>query len=275
MISYHHRTTYDGSAYGYGFKTADTNDVERIAHFASGSTWSPIIWRKGERGQVNFERADWCVLDFDNKPSDGFMSLEEAKRTFCDMVHFIGTTRSHQKEKHGRTVDRFRVAMMFTNPILNVRDYRYTMERVTKRYPVDDSGKDGARYFFQCQEIVQINADGYTEDPMIAGDDFERPNTERYTAYASAGVLPTKVRAALIMEIPKGRRNTTWYGISKDLARMGFAFEKIVAQIMRSPTCTKHENGDLLAEVEQCVRSGINAVDRELTNGRVEGRDAQ
>lgn len=259
MISYHYAKDQTGAAYARGFKTADTNDVMRLSTAICGWVWSPCVWTGGVRRQENFTRADWCVLDFD----DGEMGLEEACETFCDMVHLIGTTRSHRKEKGGPPCDRFRVLLKFDRPVTDLREYRYNMKKIIARYPADPAPKDGARFFFPCTMIVQAASEGYTEELLPVPDNFERPNLGRFRAYGKAGVLPPKVRYSLMTTVPVGHRNPTWYGVAKDLTRCGLSEVEIIDLIVSSKTYEGKIGPDLLAEIAQCVANGTKAVLKE------------
>ncbi len=261
MISYHLAKDSCSAAYARGFKTADIDDLPRICRGIAGFVWSPCIWRDGVRKQENFQRADWCVLDFD----DGEMTLEQAKSTFCDTIHIIGTTKSHQVAKRDSAAcDRFRVLMLFEQPILRLKDYRYTMRKILRRYPVDQAPKDGARFFFPCKEIVQCSDTGYTEPTHEAPEWFECPRRERSQAYRNAGIVPPFVRQRLIAPIPVGTRNTTWYWVAIELRRVGFDPEDILVMIIKSPTYGGLVSPDLVVELEECVRNGCRVVDREV-----------
>lgn len=260
MISYHPKKTGDAWVFARDFKVANTSDVERIARGISSHVWSPCIWTDGVRKEANFVESHWCVLDFDS----GEMSLKEAENIFCDMVHVIGTTKSHQVQKGDTPAcDRFRVLLAFEQPITVLRDYRYTMQAVLNRYPADQSPKDGARFFFPCKDIVSVSTDGYREAVLPAPEHFERPNLKRFEAYQKAGVIPPKARAALTNIVPPGVRNTTWYGIAKDLFRTGLDKDRVMSLIVTSPTYEGRVSPDLAREIDLCVSNGIKAAMKE------------
>lgn len=268
MISYHLAKGLDGAHFARGFKVADTNDIERLKKAVVGWVWSPCVWRDGVRRQENFQRADWCVLDVDSPEMD----LKEACERFCDMIHIIGTTKSHQKDKGGVVCDRYRVMLKFERPILRLDDYRYTMSRIVKRYPVDQQPKDGARFFYPCQEVIQSSDDGYGEEVIEAPEWFDRPGrkAERYSA---AGTITPFARWALTAVVPKGERNTTWYRAGKDLAVAGYEERVAAAMIIDSKTYSGEVTPDLAREIEDCVRNGFKAALREMeADGRSEAR---
>ncbi len=261
MISYHLTKSAKANAFSYanGFKEADTNDIERIAKGITGYVWSPCVWRDGVRRQEHFLRADWCVLDFDS----GEMTVADACNAFCDTIHLIGTTRSHGIDKGGHTCDRFRVAIKFTQSITNLRDYRYTMSKMVRRYPVDQQPKDGARFFFPCTEVIQSASEGYTEDPLEAHDSFERPNFARMEVYKRIGAIPPKARWALVNVMPIGERNTTWFWVAKELRYVGRSLDQIMSCIVNSATYAGKVSHDLASEIEQCVINGIKNAEAE------------
>jgi len=258
VISYHPLKNGRDDQYCRGFNTADTDGVARIARGICSYVWSPCIWRDGNRNEDNFLRADWWALDFDN----GEMTLTEACRLFCDMVHIIGTTKSHQIDKGGKTCDRFRLLLKSTEPVTDVRDYRYTLKKLIDRHSSDPKTKDGGRMFYPCKRIVQTSAEGYTEDIVPAPQ--ERPIKNRFAAYRPAVMMPSYARFALTNVIPTGSRNSTWYGVAKDLGRVGLAPDEILARVIASPTYAGKASHDLVAEIAACIRNGLESIQTEV-----------
>lgn len=249
-----------GSAakYTQGFKVADLNDPHRIAKGISSLVWSSCIWLQGYRKEVNFEYADWCALDFDS----GELSLDQAVDNYCDMIHVIGTTKSHQKAKGGgQPVDRFRVLLKFDDRIDNLRLYRWNMYRLSQKLPADPACRDGARFFFPCTEIVSVSADGYTQEINTdIPDTFDRPAATRRAI--ESGQVPGWVQGALANVIPIGERNGTIYRIAKDLRRCGFGHDAIVHMILNSRTYRGTIIPPKLSrEIEQTVGSAVKRVD--------------
>jgi hypothetical protein len=255
MISYHPEMVDAArpSLYAAGFRVADTNKVERLKSGIKDFVWSPIIWRSGHRRQVNFLRADWCVLDFD----DGEMSLNEAVKAFCDCIHIIGTTKSHQRGKGGLICDRFRVALKWDAPLLDLHLYRWNMHKLIDRYPVDKSCMDGARYFFPCREIISAADEGYTQEiDEDVPSRFESPVD--YGAYRDARIMPPWTRANLERVIPTGERNITCYQISKDLLALGLPADKVLSLIIQSPTYNGIVSETVRKEIQDVIKSARN-----------------
>jgi hypothetical protein len=271
VISYHPHRTKNAGAFAAGFKTADTDDVDRLIRGITRYVWSPCIWEGGRREQARFLRADWLVLDFDS----GETTLAEACRAYCDMIHIIGTTKSHQKVKgEQRACDRFRVMVRFERPVENLRDYRFLMTRALRRSTADPSAKDGARFFYPCTEIVQASYEGMTEEVLTAPENFERPNLARFAGYARAGVLPSYCRRLLTTVVPIGARNKTWYGLGKDLARCGMSADEIVRMVVMSSTYEGKVGQELLTEIARCVGNGASTAEQEMENTKDQKKEA-
>lgn len=273
MLSYHPLApdTTTPNAYWRGFKGVDVDDVERLAKAVTSHVWSPIVWADGVRGQDHYRAANWCVLDFDS----GEMSLAEAMKLFCDTEHFIGTTKSHQKNKGGVVCDRFRVAMRFETTITDVRVYRWNMHQILERYPCDKSCKDGARFFWPCQAVAHKEPEGYlVEVDDDVPDWFDRPRT--FAGHRASGVIPAWAAATLASVIPVGERNPTIYRLAKDLAKIGMEADEIVERVLQSPTYRGEVvAGRLLREIEKTVANGHRKACVELgikTEGDLHGR---
>lgn len=240
MISYHPSKVDPErpGRYFAGFRSTHLTEPERLAKCMAGYVWSPCVWRWGKRKQSNFIGALWCVMDFD----DGDMSLDQAVRTWQDMTHVIGTTKSHQQLKNGHVCDRFRVAIRWKDPITDLRRYRYNMVKFTNKYPCDTSCRDAARFFFPCKEIVSVG-EGFAEDvTMEVPERFEKPDLEMYRAFAEAHITPLHIMHTLKNKPPPGKRNVTVYGLGKDLARLGKTLAECVAIIEQFQTVNLSED---------------------------------
>lgn len=240
MISYHTLLGGAPAAYSQGFLVADTNDVSRLARGITRYVWSPCVWKDGKRCQENFLRADWAVLDFDS----GEMTLEEACRIFCDTIHLIGTTKSHQIAKDGKPAcDRFRVVLKLERTTTDLGEYRATMASLVTRYPADPAPKDGARFFFPCREIASSLDEGYTEQLVMPTESPLTPEQEaikrsvRRLRYERLGKLPGWVSAFLKQGrlVRGGGRNNTVYAVVRELSDLGFEEEEIRKLVDSAP----------------------------------------
>lgn len=263
MISYHLDPPLSvASGYASGFKIADINDVDRLARGISSYVWSPCIWQDGRRRQENFLRADWCVLDFDSPE----MSLDQACRIFCDTVHIVGTTRNHQKEKHGVTCDRFRVMIRFSTSITALADYRHTMATVLERYPADPAPKDGARFFYPCTRIVSSASEGFTEPVLVAPTRDELAAAARHfnrqAQHRRYGTLPPWVKDFLVkgkLCKSQGRSNSV-YAVARAMAELGRPLEEVLSRIAAAPIDRREfEDSELLAAAKNGFKKGMTS----------------
>jgi hypothetical protein len=273
MISYHLEKPLPERKQGYakGFKVADIDDLERLGRGISQYVWSPCVWKDGRRLQDNFIGADWAALDFDS----GEMTLAEAQSRFCDMMHIIGTTKSHQIGKGGHSpCDRFRVLLRFDKRITDLRVYRWAMHRLLDAYPEADSAcKDGARFFYPCKDIVQIETDGFREEVDFKVPDwFGQPPA--YQMLREAGIIPTWTRQLLTGLIPEGQRNVTIYRMAKDLTFVGFSEDAIMGLILNCPTYKGQAVSSLLhKKIVEAVRGGSRKAQVEMSGWKEKADD--
>jgi hypothetical protein len=94
MFSHHPNRQDIGKGYRYarGWLTSQ-GDAYSLSYAMQLAVTSPIVFRTGVRLEENFESASWIALDFDEG-----LSLAEAKNTFCDRIHVLAPTKSHQKQ---------------------------------------------------------------------------------------------------------------------------------------------------------------------------------
>lgn len=246
--------------YARGYKIADTDDIYRISRGIVGFVWSGIAWKDGHRANKNFLYSDWCVLDFDSPD----MPLAQAVRVFCDRIHIIGITKSHQKDKKGVICDRFRVVIPWEKRITDTRVYRWNMQRLLDRYPIDDKALDPARFFFPCTRIVALEAEGYKEDVdegVPEGFDFRDPEEYkklvaiRTKRHAVSGTLPQWVNEFLMLgKSLKDGRNWTCFRASIALFEHGFTFPQVIAALESAPF--QRDNRWLADEINTAATNG-------------------
>lgn len=230
MISFHKRAFNPLEKYGYAkdWNCADIDDLERIAKCMTNYVWSPIVYKAGRRNQESFYSCNLFALDFE----DESYTIDKACKQFKDFAHVIGTTRNHQIDKDGVTMDRFRVVIKTGEMIKDLETYRYNMELIVNAFPCDKKCKDGARLFYPCREIVQINSDGLcavVEKP-------KKKVTVNYQAYYDAGILTPFLRKLVNRNgVSPGSRNNTAYQTARELYKLGRskdqAFEFILKHI--------------------------------------------
>lgn len=280
MISYQRKLTDHPGAYASGFKVADTDDVQRIARCIQRCVWSPSIFKDGRRIETHFLKSDWIALDFDSPE----MSLEQAVKSFCDAVHIIGTTKSHQKVKNNLVCDRFRVLLKMTSTVSNLADYRHTVATVVNRYPCDPNPKDGARFFWPCQDIVSVSGEGFTEDPLIAPPSLEESKcfNDCYR-FQRFGVMPSWLADFLAHGklVRSAGRNSSVYAAAIALSQLGIPQAEAVRLISASPFDRKDFSDQ---ELRRTITSGYGGrhgrsstipEGSEEDSGRAPGGDCQ
>lgn len=256
MISYHPVKGEPAYFYHAGFLVADTNDVSRLAKCASMFSWSPCVWKNGRRISSGFVLADWVGLDFD----DGQMTLDQALRSFSDMIHIIGTTKSHMLPKGEKPpCDRFRVILKLTERCTDTAIYGATMTHLIANYAIDVATRDPARFFWPCTRIVSVSDEGYTQDLVSAPTvDVARENARRHfakTQYQRFKKLPPWLSDF----IEKGKvcrvgRNQTVYAAAVELGNLGFSEADALTLIEKAPI---DRRGFADVELKRTVKSGF------------------
>jgi len=276
MISYHPIKRGSPKIYYKGFRTAPIDDIKRIANGISQFVWSPIVWDGGWRGEMNFYAANWVALDFD----DGEMTLDEAiNNYFCDRIHIIGTTKSHQKpKKKASACDRFRVVIKLDKTIRDIRTFRHTMHLYTQKLPVDVQCKDGARFFFPCSNIVSISEDAEPDTVRQVPEDFE-PHVTVYGQFQRAhrrkqieGGIPKHIKKFLNRGVIfGGGRNISCYTTARTLFLLSYDRDQIEELLNEAPFDKKNFNGEVLGAIKSAwkkIQLGIERDEYEAARDR-------
>lgn len=247
MISYHPDSPRRpvGTTFTRGFLTADTNAAVVLARGVLKYAWAPGIFEQGYRCKANFLFADWIGLDFETHE----FTLAQAERKFCDMVHVIGTTRSHGLSKDGAPpVDRFRVLIQLEKRCHDRAAFEATLKAIRKVYPIDKACIDAARHFFPCKDIISVQDDGFRQEIIPPEPARLRP--------VHFGIMPARVRRLLASVVPVGARNTTFYGVGKDLMRAGFSAENALTLIVESETYRGEVTPEIYDELAKAIANG-------------------
>lgn len=263
MISVH--PSIDISAankFATGFEAREAATIGELSWLVVSHVWSPIIWKDGRRRQDCFVASDYLALDFDSPE----FPLVDAMRSFQGLAHLIGTTRSHRKEKGGVVCDRYRVVVKWSARIESVELYRHNVRAALRMYPdADHACKDGARFFFPCSEIVQLEEDGDTWDveplPVVA-------QTHAAATYRKQVHLSRFAVFCLENVMPLHTRNTACFRLGCEFSRLGVELDDAIARICASPTYANVDmarNRELFMEIEKCVRHGYQAEERKRT----------
>jgi len=248
----------------YGWHTFETRSSKVFSDFITSAVWSPCIFRDGHRRIDSFVEARLLVLDFDHP---GY-TLAQAREEWCDTIHWIGTTKNHNREKNGIVCDRFRIVVPFARSITNVDEYNYNYQLIAKQYDAaDQCTKDGARLFFPCQEVVSVCTDGFAQPVIDLPQEIidNKQNMEaRKQLYLEHGYIPLHLRRAFRAEIPCGKQSDTIYGVSKELFRYGFDQQRLMGMFLASPTFKGQVlSASTIKKIESSIASGIKASRRE------------
>jgi len=259
-----HLSEFDGKKwagkYGVGFERTEFR-LEEIAHLIKKFCWSPIVWENGIRKSNKFWFSDLVALDFDSP----FYSLEQAVNDWCDTNHIIGTTSSHQKKKNGVTCDRFRIISIWDEAITNPRCYTPSLKKLMNENRADKADVacvDLARFFFPCTEIISVVTDGQMIEsikiePEIDQEIFRIQHKKKLHKH---GIVSHWATRQLKHGFDKtNNKNTTCYGVAKDLFVAGRRHDEIFALIRNSKTYDGKITEDLAKEIKSCIRSAFNS----------------
>jgi hypothetical protein len=258
VISFHYDQKHIGKGeyYSRDFVRVETDDPLRIANCVRQFAWSTIAFQGGIRQQKFFVASNWLGLDFDDPD---FTLSQAVENKFCDLIHVIGTTRSHQKPKGGITCDRFRVILKLEDTITDLATYRATAAHWVDHWEADEKCKDGARYFWPCTEIVSVCDDGDTIEVIKPKERMEFRESE----LVEDGVLSYFAQWALLNVIPIGERNISCWRLGCDLAKAGYSLEDAVKLVLDSPTYRSGVTPALHKEIYDAVSRGWDKVVRE------------
>jgi len=248
------------SRFTYGWETVDTSQSEVVKRIITTRVWSPCVFRDGYRSKDTFVKSRLLALDFD---SPGY-SLEQALREWCDTVHWIGTTKNHQRDKGGIVCDRFRIVVPYESEITDPALYNYNYTKASQRYDAADQGtKDTARLFFPCQSVVSVCLDGEMQ-PIVPLPREYHEEQARIAAAKQAKVenriIPRHIRNAFNLPIPIGKRSNTIYGVSKELSHYGFTYEQLREMFLTSATFRPEVlSQNDVTKIERTIQNGIKA----------------
>lgn len=196
--------------------------------------------------------ADWIGFDFDS----GEMTLGDALNSFCDMIHVIGVTMSHQTEPEW--TDKFRVLFPLERRIENLALYRHQLKIGLKKWPADEKCKDGARLFYPCREIVSVCTEGYSWE--IDEDVEPEPDYAALTvARVKSAIIPPWVTIKLRSQWEPHTYNDTCFKLGCALGPHGYSPDEIVAMILNGPTYKGRA-----APKKEIFDSVVNGIERGL-----------
>jgi len=256
MISYHPLSDrqHVGQHWAKGFKTLEERGIEDIASAILKYAWSGIVWKDGTRLKANFLFSDYCVLDIDDELHE--YSLEQAKQDYCDMVHVIGTTRSHRKLKNNTVCDRYRIVTPWDRRIDDRLLYEGNMQWLRKKNDaIDGSTLSGAQHFFQCIEIVSMSTEGYKQDVLNKKTKEDVTGAAEYEAYLKARRceygflkrLPDWVERFLREgEKAAGKRHYKTLAVAIAMVEHGLPVEEIHDRLTKVPISREYRPGEVI-----------------------------
>lgn len=214
--------------------------------------WSSIVWQNGRRLEKNFISSDWLVLDYD----EHVLTLDQAKKNFCDYQNIISVTRSHTENCH-----HLRVCIPWSEQITDVELFKYNFRKNAEFYGSDLRALTAARFFWPSKGIYSVNTEGDQMEVMPlfkTADDFQFiklndvPPEQRelpfyYESYLRDGLDHCRT----------GRNQPLW-GLSMDLFKEGYSEDEILELISRVK-CRPSYSAD---EYRKCVRSAKKAVQK-------------
>lgn len=235
----------------------EASSMEELAEYSTKEYgWCPAIFKSNYRNLDNFISMDTIALDFDEG-----MSLEEASITFSGYQHFIGTSRSHQKEKvlkSGKVkpaCDRFRVVFRLSRSITSDAEYKSTFEHLRQKFPAADPVcNDASRMFYPCVDIVQGDNEGILVDP-VAPAPIEAKAPRRELTDGEKGKLARSTLEFITLGV-KENRNKSAFKAAKDLQEQGYTQDEAEELLGQCPTLGEPGFGerDLLKAIKQAYK---------------------
>lgn len=116
----------------------------------SNLNYSFFIYKDNYRKESNtkLKLSNCIALDFD----DG-LTIDEAKQIFKDYSYCLATTKSHQKEKHSKICDRFRLILPLEENInLNTKDFKFLLKKMILDLKADNACSDISRFFYAYEK---------------------------------------------------------------------------------------------------------------------------
>jgi len=251
------------------FDTLEPQSLADLAKFTTEFNYSLSTFSDNYRKLENFIQTEFIGLDYDNAENETQLTLEEAKKVFKDYIHIILTSKSHQKEKNGRVVDRFRVILKLQRPITySTAEFTATWHSLAKLFPLSDSKcKDASRYWFKSPSIVSVNEKGFAikvvSPPKPKPESATRKSA---TKESKTGPLKPERKGALakatIEFISSGAQAGAWnhslYKAAKDLQQQMYSQEEAVT-MLEIPTRLPANDGSLDAKDLDTIKSAFSS----------------
>lgn len=205
-----------------------TRSLDEIAQAICNAAWSPTLFHNNIRSNETVESTSLLVLDID----DG-CTLGEATMEFVNYKHIIATTRSHQKEKNGKTCDRFRVILFLPRPVFSDREFKEYWYAAQKKWPfVDKACKDAARFFFPCVTVVSTEEGEPFTERVTTGTQVNKPASQPVNqSTGERGDLSKSTYKFLAKGGKPGERHDLMIKAVFDFKAQGYSFEEMFEQV--------------------------------------------
>lgn len=216
------------SIFPNSLNVAERVSVTELAPLITSVTYSGSLFRDDKRSIANFESASLIILDYDNKPDQAQLTLQEAREAFAPYRHIIAPTRSHLKD--GKT-HKFRVVLFLSSPITDSATYYATWYSVAARFPgVDPSTKDPARMWYASASIFSVNDSGALVEPVAPAPTPVVTHTAAPSDPSIKGKLSRRtmeILAGLMGASPKeGGRKLAIYKAARDLHQNNYTLDE-------------------------------------------------
>jgi len=129
-------------------REVEITSFQELSDVITKYSWAPALFN-GTRSIANAVETHLMVLDVDSG-----CDIIKALQDFEGHQHWMGPSRSHQKEKNGITCDRFRIVLWLEDPITNDATFKATWEILKERFTyIDPACKDISRFFYPCTSM--------------------------------------------------------------------------------------------------------------------------
>lgn len=213
-------------------------NVSSLSEIGNEMIQSDIVFgefKNDYRSANNFIKTNIIALDIDNS-KDPVLTIEAARIQFSRFKNIILPTRSHQIEKNGRVVDRFRVVLVLSDFIHTKDDFLTTWFWLKSQFSfIDESCKDPSRMWYKHQSIYAINEIGIN-CPIIRYQGLPEENQESFNILDQneRGDLSKNTYRSLFTGFDEGGRNSGVYLIARDFKQNGYSIEEAKSHIIQS-----------------------------------------
>lgn len=226
------------------FEPLEPCDLKLLGKIIQRYMWSPGVFAKNERCNANFLYSDFIGFDVDNNDGEIY-TLEEAINNWQDSECIIATTRHHMKEKvtDSKTyppAPRFRIITRWESRITDPHVFRHTVQTFLRSNShFDRICCDPARMFYPSTHIVFEQYEGYRQPVLPLPPILKDPRLEKFLNPKEG--LPPHIEKFLKMGkvYSKGRNNCV-YITTLTMMRAGYAAEKVLELIEKSPFSREH-----------------------------------